>query len=303
MFDKNCSRPEMQSPSRDSTPVLPFSRAVFVLGVCLTAGTGVGLSAVPDRTADYWAWTIKAPLTAAFFGAGYIAAALSLAFAARARSWQQARVVAVAALTLTTLALLATLLDTEPFAFGEGGLPEVVAWIWLGVYIALPPLVLAVFVMQERAGGAHEYASATPALAITRLVFGAAGLALGVVGVLLLADWRWLAERWPWPLPALPATVVGAWLCTYAACFLWFAVRERDWRRVRIIALPALLMLVLDLVAAGRFWDDLGGVAATALYLAALGLLIAAIAGAAIVEELRLRRPAATAGSARLAGG
>jgi hypothetical protein len=86
------------------SPVLPFKRLVFVVGVCLTAGTGVGLFAVPDRTADFLAWTIKAPLSAALFGAGYITAAVSLALAARERHWERARIVAVAAFSLTSLA-------------------------------------------------------------------------------------------------------------------------------------------------------------------------------------------------------
>ena len=51
-----------------ATPVIPFTRMVFVLGVCLTLGTGIALFAAPADTASYWAWTIKAPLTAAFFG-------------------------------------------------------------------------------------------------------------------------------------------------------------------------------------------------------------------------------------------
>jgi hypothetical protein len=76
------------------TPLLGYTRAVFIAGVCLTVGTGVGLYALPDRTADYWAWTIKSPLTAAFFGAGYLSAAFALGFAARAPSWERARIVA-----------------------------------------------------------------------------------------------------------------------------------------------------------------------------------------------------------------
>ena len=132
------------------TPLLGFTRAVFVAGVCLTIGTGVGLYVLPDRTADYWAWTIKSPLTAAFFGAGYLSAAVALGFAARAPSWERARIVAVAAFTLTTLALIATLLEWDTFAFGAGGLTEAVAWIWFAVYVALPPAVLLAFVRQER---------------------------------------------------------------------------------------------------------------------------------------------------------
>jgi hypothetical protein len=270
----------------------PFARTVFVAGVCLTLGTGVGLFAVPGRTEDYWAWTISAPLSAAFFGAGYLGAALALSLAARAREWRRARIVAVLAFTLTSLALLETLRNLGPFAFGDGGLTEAVAWTWLTVYAALPPLVLVAFVRQERAGGAAEYGVELPALGATRLVLGAAGAGLGLIGIALVADWRWLAVRWPWPLPSLPATIVGAWFCTVAAGFLWFAVRERDWGRARLGIAPIAVPLVLDLVSAARLRHDFAGDAATAVYLAGLVVLLVAIAAVTGVEERRLRSAA-----------
>jgi hypothetical protein len=270
------------------SPVLPFTRLVFVVGVCLTAGTGLGLFAVPDRTADFWAWTIKAPLSAALFGAGYITAAVSLALAARERLWERARIVAVAAFTLTSLALVATLVSREPFAFGEGGLRELVAWIWLAVYVALPPLVLVAFVRQERR--AARTPPERPARTVTRLLLGAVGLLFALLGVLLVADWRELADCWPWPLPTLPARVVGAWLATYAASLLWFALRDYEWTRARIVALPGLILVVLNLVAALRFRDDFHGATATTLYIAGL----AALAGAVVVAEvLEVRRAGA----------
>jgi hypothetical protein len=273
------------------TAVLPFTRAVFVLGVCLTVATGFALFLVPGRTADYWAWTIKAPPSAAFFGAGYIGAAFVLAAGARARTWTQARIVAVLAFSLTSLALLVTLRNTGPFAFEAGGVGEAVAWIWLAVYVLLPPLVLIAFVLQERAGGAHEYADAT-ATPATRIVFTSLGTALAVVGVGLLVDWGWLTTRWPWPLPRLPAGIVGAWLCTYAAGFLWFSLRERAWSRVRHAVLPAALAVALDLVSAGRLWDDFDGDASTAIYIAALVLLLVSLVTTAWIEERRASRVA-----------
>jgi hypothetical protein len=281
--------------SKPATPVRPLSRVVFALGVCLTLGTGLTLYALPGRTADYWAWTIAAPPTAAFFGAGYFAAALSLGLAAVEREWQRARVVAVLAFTLTSLALVATLVEPDPFAFGEGGRTELAAWIWLAVYIALPPLVATAFVLQERRGGAQEYGTQTPALDVTRLVLGAAGALFGALGVGLLVRWGSLVERWPWPLPPLPAMVVGAWLCTYAAGLLWFALRERDWRRGRIALLPALVVLGLDLVAVLRLRDSFDGGAETAVYVAVLAAVFVAVAGLGLVEERRLRRPASPA--------
>jgi hypothetical protein len=272
-----------------AAPVLPFTRAVFMVGVCLTAGTGIGLFSVPDRTADYWAWTIKAPLSAAFFGAGYVGAAISFALAARTRDWQRTRAVLLAALTLTSLALVATLRHLGTFAFDDGGLPEAVAWIWVAVYVALPPLLLAAFVQQERAGGSREYGGGLPALAATRLALGGAGIGFGVLGVGLLAEWSALTERWPWPLPPLPASILGGWLCTYAAAFLWFAVRERDWVRVRIGVAPAMISFALVLFAAARFHGDFRASAETVAYVAFLAALLAMLGVAAYVEERRLR--------------
>ena len=107
-----------------TTPVGSFARAVFFLGGCLTTGTGIGLFVAPGRTAAYWAWTIKAPLSAAFFGAGYIGAALALWRALHEHEWRRTRIVAVLAFTLTSLALLETLRNLGPFAFRDGGLPR-----------------------------------------------------------------------------------------------------------------------------------------------------------------------------------
>ena len=260
-----------------------------MLGVSLTAGTGIALFAVPGRTADYWAWTIKAAPTAAFFGAGYVGAAVALALAARTREWQRTRVIAVVAATLTSVALVETLLHLEPFAFGKGGLRAAVAWIWLAVYVILPPLAVAAFVIQERAGGSREYDTELPALRATRLALGGAGVLVGAVGIGLLAGWGWLVQQWPWPLPPLPAGVTGAWLCTYAVGFLWFALRERDWRRVRIGLVPATIAVALDLIATARLWESFDGGAATAVYVVALSALLVGLGAAAIVEEHRQR--------------
>jgi hypothetical protein len=155
-------QPSAETANGSFTPMLPFTRAVFIVGVCLTAGTGIGLFAIPDRTADYWAWTIKAPLTAAFFGAGYIGAAASFALAARTGEWRRTRAVTLAALTLTSLALLATLRNLGTFAHGSGGLQEAVPWIWLVVYIALPPLLVSAFVLQDARAPLESTAIACP---------------------------------------------------------------------------------------------------------------------------------------------
>jgi hypothetical protein len=135
----------------------PATRLVLVLGVLLTAGTGVGMVLAADRSADFWAWTIRNPLTAGAIGAGYCGAATGLAVAAAVNDWRRARPVVLAALTLTTLSLLATLRHLDEFTLdADDALPRAVAWTWLAVYVALPPLLALVTVLEERRPARRE---------------------------------------------------------------------------------------------------------------------------------------------------
>jgi hypothetical protein len=265
------------------SPVLPLTRAIFVLGVCLTAGTGLALYVLPDRTDDYWAWPIAAAPSAAFFGAGYVGAAVALALSARERAWQRVRLVVVLALALTSLALLATVLHPGPFAFEEGD-TQPVAWIWVAVYVALPPLLVLTLHRQERAGGRREYDGPRVAAAL-RVGAACVGASLGALGVAYLAGWETAQSWWPWPLTPLTAAVLGAWLITFAVGMLWFALRDPSWPRSRIGLIALTVTAVLDVGAAVRFRDDLDGAGA---YVAALGAVLAGVGLVARAE----RRPA-----------
>ena len=99
-------------------------------------------------------------------------------------------------------------------------------------------------------------------------------------------DWGWLVARWPWPLPSLPARVVGAWLCTYASALLWFALRERSWG---LGVVSAVVALFLDIGAAARYSSDLDHDASTVVYLAGVsGLLVILLASGARGVEIVL---------------
>src|SRR3954462_8845146 len=270
-----------------ATPVLPFTRGVFVLGVLLTAGTGVSLFLVPTRTSAYWAWTIASPLSASFFGAGYVGAAVALGLAARDGTWRRTRVVAISALVLTSLALLATALNSGPFAFHAGGLTEAVAWIWLTVYVALPVLLVTAFVLEE--GRRGPWAASARASVGSRIALGAVGVVLAVPGIALVAESARVAARWSWPLPPLPAGVAGAWLCAIAAPLLWFAIADPHWDALRSGVVPIALPVVLDLLAAIRFRGTFDSTASRAVYVAGLVVLLVVLAAAALAEERRPR--------------
>src|SRR4029079_5847217 len=95
----------------------------------------------PSSAGESFAWTIRVPLTAAFIGAGYLAgAALGLGLVRRDGSGPRSRIVLATAFALVTTNLIATLRFTDDFHLASGSSRQVVtAWIWLVVYVALPP--------------------------------------------------------------------------------------------------------------------------------------------------------------------
>jgi hypothetical protein len=256
-----------------------LTRAVLATGVTLTLGTGIGLWLLPDRTPDYWAWTIKAPLSAALLGAGYTGAATSVGLGLRSGSWPRARGSAVTALSFTILALAVTLRHRDEFTFSTAAdaLPRLVGWVWLVVYVALPPLVVAAFAVQARAAVA-DGPRVRPLSRAATAAFVAIGALLGALGVPLLVEWDAALEAWPWPLAPLAGALVGAWLLTASAGLLWVALRERDWARATPSAAGGCVFWALLLLAAIRLRDGFEGTLGTVVYLTATAAMLVVVA-------------------------
>jgi hypothetical protein len=269
------------------TPILVPTRVLLVVGVLVTAGTGLGLYAAPRSVGQAFAWEIKAPLTAAWMGAFYLAgASVALGHAALQQRWARARIVVVVANVLTWTSLIATIRFADQFRLGEGsGLEQVVAWTWLVVYIAVPVAALAVFVRQERLGGRHEYVVEERLLGATRVLLALLAAVCLALGVWLTVAPGALAAAWPWTLPDLSASILGTWFLT-AGCGCGWALRERDWGRTRIVLMPFLLTCVLHLIALVRYRDTLSGSdLAIAVYAAALGGSAVALGGCALAQH------------------
>ena len=211
------------------TLVLPLTRLWFLLDVLLVAVAGLQLYLLSTRTADFFAWTIRAPLTAAFMGAGYWASLPYLFLALRMREWQRVRLLVVLTFVVAVFMLFITLRDLGSFHLNTGAASaRGAAWAWLAIYIVTPWVVLAVFLLQERAGGAREYAVLQPLLLWVRILFLLQAAVFTVLGLGLMLTPARFDDVWPWPVPRLPAGAVGAWLLAIAAG-AWWVLREGDW--------------------------------------------------------------------------
>ncbi len=274
--------------AEEPLPLAWYGRALVIVGLAVTVGTGAGLFLAPSSAGESFAWTIRVPLTAAFVGAGYLAgAALGLTLVLRDGTWPRSRIVLVTAFVLVTTNLIATLRFTDDFHLASGSSRQMAtAWIWLVIYVTLPPAVLAVFVAHERRGGRAMWVVEEPLRRAVTVAFAVTALVLAFVGLwLFLAPERGLAQRWPWHLTPVSAAIVATWPLTFAATFGW-ALRERDWRRVRIAVVPGMAIALCDLFSAARLSDDLtGSTTSIVVYLCGLVALAAVLGGAWLVQR------------------
>jgi hypothetical protein len=241
------------TPNGSGSPIQPLSRTTLGIAIALVTIAGLQLYIASTRTAEFFAWTIAVPITAAFLGAGYFANIPSLALAFRHREWQMVRIQVIATFVFTILILVATLRNLGQFHLSDPSpIPLVAAWAWLGVYVLLPFPLAVMFYLQERAGGSSDYQVVEPLLPWVRVFFLIHSVVLSALAIGLIIPIPAMQSIWPWPLPVLPAGAVGAWLAGIAAAS-WWVLREGDWRRVQIFLPTYIVFWVLQLLAAARF--------------------------------------------------
>jgi hypothetical protein len=267
-----------------------YGRALLAAGALLTAGTGTALWFRPEAVGTAFAWEIRAPLTAAFMGAWYMGAAAALLLGLRERFWRRTRTVLVIALALTSTSLLATARFHDSFRLGEGSaLQQGIAWTWLLVYAVLPPAVLAVIALHERADRRRPARVVEPHARWTRGVLIATAAGCGVLGTWLTVAPQPLSEVWPWTLNELSASIVGTWALTVAIGCAW-ALHERDWDRTRIALRPVQLALALLLVAVARLEHSMtGSGVAVGTYAAVVGGMLCAFSVLPLAQRRALR--------------
>jgi hypothetical protein len=240
------------------------------VAVVLVTSVGVFTFVLSTSTARLFAWPIEPPLTAAFLGANYWAAFFLAFRSAREPVWARARITYAVSVVFTSLTLLATLIHLDKFQFDN-----VNGWLWLIVYVAVPPTLAVLLPRQLRPPG-HEPPRSAPLERALLPIVALQGLVVLVIGLALWVDPSSADRLWPWTLTPLTARAVGAWLLALATglgATLW----ERDWARIRVATPTYVAMPLLQFVALARFsgsvsWDA-GGVWAYIVFLVSILLL------------------------------
>jgi hypothetical protein len=244
-----------------------FMRCMLLLGALLVFIAGVQLFGFSRDTDHAFAWTIGVPLTAAFLGAFYWGAFPLALLSGLQRDWVDARVGVPGILVFLWCTLATTLLDLSKFHlhvhdnFARGA-----AWLWVAVYVAVPPVLTVAWILQLRAPGSDP-PRAAPLPPLFRIAIAIQASVITFVGVALFVAPGWTNGWWPWPLVPLTSRAIGSWvlgLAAVAAC----AVYEADFGRIRVAFASYLALSVLELAAAARFHDELRAGSRTWLYVA-----------------------------------
>ena len=261
-------------------------RATLLVVGALLLLAGISTFVFADRTDDLFAWTIQPPLTAAFMGAGYWATIALVVLAARAPTWERARIAFPSTNLFALLVLVATALHFDRFHRGRP-----ITWAWIAIYVAVPVL-LAFFGLREarRKGSDRPVRTAPMPLWATALLGGQAAVMIPL-GVALFAAPETFDGVWPWPLTPLTGRIVGAWLVGLGLGAAHSAL-ERDWLRARPAAATATLFGALELIALARYSETVDwGDGRTWAYVAMLGSMLAlggvGVAAAHAAEERR----------------
>ncbi len=150
----------MSAVKMDPQGLTTYSRFVlYVLVLPLLFIAGVQLFILSAQTETYFAWTFTAPISAAYMGAGYWAAMLHAYSGARSRDWAFVRTSMGAALTATGLLTVTTFLHLGKFHLTSPlFITRFVTWVWIAVYVFVPPILAIAWIVQSRTPAAHPRA-------------------------------------------------------------------------------------------------------------------------------------------------
>ena len=205
---------------------------ILMTASILVLSVGSSLYFFSEKTEILFSWTISPPLTAAYLGAGYLAAFVLEYLASREKSWANARIAVPGMWSFTFVTLIVTLYHIDRFHFDSTTLITVVGtWVWLLVYILVPLALAIIWIGQVRQRGMDPIRE-NPLPGWLRYSALFQGILLVLSGTVMLLIPDKAIPYWPWALSALTCRAIGAWGIGNGV-FTVQAFLENDWERLR----------------------------------------------------------------------
>jgi hypothetical protein len=237
----------------DSQGLTTYSRFVlYGLVLPLLFIAGIQLFVLAEQTETYFAWTFAAPISAAYMGAGYWAAMLHAYSGARSRDWTYVRTSMAAAITATGLLTITTFLHLDKFHLASPlFLTRFVTWVWIAVYIFVPPILAIAWIIQSRLPGAHARGqNPLPAWMRGGFALLAAFAILSGLGLFLTPEA--MSVFWPWAVTPLAARAVSSWLTAFGVACLTITL-ENDIKLGAGTCLSLFAFCIIELIVVARY--------------------------------------------------
>lgn len=230
-----------------------YSRFVlFGLVLPLLFIAGVQLFILAEQTETYFAWTFAAPFSAAFMGAGYWAAMLHAYSGSRASSWATVRTSLPAALTATTLLTITTFMHLDKFHFDSPlFITRFVTWVWIVVYVTVPFILFAAWVIQSRLPGS-DVKGRHPLRAWMRGGFILLAAFALLSGLALFIAPTAMSTLWPWEVTPLAGRAISSWLTAFGLACASLAL-ENDIKHGAGTASSLFAFCVLQMIVIARY--------------------------------------------------
>jgi hypothetical protein len=264
----------MSEQSRDlNHPRIKLPRVISALLVPFLLAAGFILFLLPERTEEFFAWTIQPPLTPLIMGAGYLSGAYFFIRAALEKEWEAVRLGFLPITVFAWLSAGTTLIHWDRFNHDH-----ITFYVWVALYAITPLLVPAIWWMNHTEPGLRKSGQADISKPVA-YILGVVGILIVLTGLGLFIMPELLIPVWPWTLTPFTARVIGSWFVLPGLVDIAIAVNRR-WRSVKLVIQSQLVGLALILIGFMRglgdlqlenplTWGFIGGIS-----LLALGLLL-----------------------------
>jgi hypothetical protein len=272
-------------------PTLALTRWVAGLIVLILADASQLLLFFPGRTDELFAWHIKPEITSLVLASAYVGGGYFFVRVFFGGPWERVAAGFPPVVAFVWLTGTATFLHLDRFI--QDSVPF---YAWVGVYVATPLAVPALYLLNRRAAAGDAGGPSMPRA--VRLAMGGAGACVLLAGVLVFLLPGAAADVWPWTITPLTARIVAA-VIALVGC-VWLSVAQAgSWSAARIPLEAQAIVLGCLLWAAVRGSGDVGWdepmavvlVAGTAAMLLATVALRLAAARAGAPVGLQTSRP------------
>lgn len=229
--------------------ILPVTRWVARLIVPFLAAAFLVLYGVPDRTTEFFAWTIRPEMTPLVMGAGYGTGAYFFARVSVADEWHRVAPVFLGITTFTWFMAVATVIHWENFNHDHH-----VFYLWVFLYAVTPLLIPGLWAINRRTTSTPSPADQRPPRAV-RFLAGTLGVVVTIGAIAMFVAPAMVIATWPWTVSPFTTRILAGWFALFGVLNV-AGVLDPRWSGARLLVQTQLLGIALGLIGIVRAWDD-----------------------------------------------